>query len=99
MQFWYPVDDAVRQRQFLKGLYFLLVGLVVGVLFTYGVANASGFSSVTVECMPNGTYNVLRDGETTGIIFILVSGFVLVLSPLAFCVVRREYRQHVNNES
>ena len=87
---WLP-DSSDRHRSFMRGLLFLVIGLIVGIMLAFGISGVSGYSSVTVECLPNGTYTIVNTSETVGIIMILTSFFILALAPLVYCQLKREY--------
>lgn len=77
----------------MRGLLFLIVGMIVGVLLAFGIVGVSGYSSVTIECLTNGSYVVVDDNETGGIIMILVGLFTLALAPLLYCQLKAEHER------
>lgn len=89
---WTP-DNADRQRSFLRGLLFLTIGLVVGIMLSFGIAGITKYTSITVECLPNGTYAIVETSETVGIILLITSFFMAALAPLAYCQLQREYER------
>lgn len=90
---WNP-DPVDRQRSFLRGLMFLAAGIIVGILFSYGIAGVTQYSSVTVECMENGSFAIVDDSKTTGLVMILTSIFTLTLVPLLYCQIKNEYKRN-----
>lgn len=99
MPFVWNADPIDRQRSFLRGLMFLVAGAIVGILFSYGIAGVTGYSSVTVECLPNGSYTIVDDNETTGLVMILVAFFTLALVPLLYCQIKQEYTRQMGDDS
>lgn len=79
-------------------MMFLVTGAIIGILFSYGIAGLSGYCSVTIECMPNGSYVIVDDNETTGLVMILVAFFTLALVPLLYCQLKQEYKRHTGEE-
>lgn len=87
---WGP-DSEERQRSFMRGVLFVVIGLLVGITFSFGVSGVSQYSSVSIECLPNGTYEVVQTSETVGLVMLLSSLFILALAPLVYCQLKREY--------
>lgn len=86
-----PVALEDRNKRLVFGAFMSLVGLVVGIMITYGILTVSGFSSVTVVCEINGSATVQKTTQFGGAIVLVIGIFIGPVLVLLFDKLKHEY--------
>ncbi len=81
-------------KRLVHSLIMISIGLLVGILVTYGILAVSGFSSMTVVCELNGTASIINASQFSGAIVLIVGIFIGPVLVLLYDKLKKEYEEY-----